>query len=267
MAARRPENALEIQVFAAMRSGHHAIIHWLLCHFPGVTLFRNNVCGPEHSIYRNATRDYICRDAERPQPKDCYAFNVEDHTIDEVVEVLARRENLAWGTSATVVRILILRDLYNFIASRLAAFDFIGYPCEDHSGLWASHAREFARLTQKLPGVLCIRYNDWVRDADYRRSIAVGLGLEPTDAGLQHVPRIGGGSSFDGTRFDGRAQEMAVFERWRAYADDPRFRAHTADPELRRLSRQLFGSEESLGVPPTRLPGRGQDHGARNVSD
>lgn len=239
-------NTYELQVFAAMRSGHHAIVHWLLCHFSGVTLFRNNVCGPEHSIYRNASEELILLDEVRPQPKDCYVFNIEDHTIEQVVEVLeTRRAHLARGSSERVIQILVLRDLHNFIASRLRAYDFIGYPYDDHAELWASHAREFAGETRLLPGLLKISYNEWVGDEAYRRRLSASLGLDFTDSGLQHVPRIGGGSSFDGTHYDGRGQEMAVLSRWHAYAGDEDFRRLTSDPELVELSRRIFGPAQS----------------------
>ncbi len=235
-------NTYELQVFAAMRSGHHAIVHWLLCHFSGVTLFRNNVCGPEHSIYRNASDEFILLDEVRPQPKDCYVFNIEDHTIEQGAEVLrTRRAHLARGSSERVFRILVLRDLHNFIASRLRAYDFIGYPYEDHAELWASHAREFVGETEYLPGSVKISYNEWVGSELYRRRLSERLGLPFTDRGLQHVPKIGGGSSFDGTEYDGRGQEMAVLSRWHAYADDETFRRYTSDPERVELSRRIFG--------------------------
>lgn len=242
-------NALELQVFAAMRSGHHAVVHWLLCHFPGVTLFRNNVCGPEHSIYRNASDEYILLDKVRPQPKDCYAFNIEDHTIEQAIEVLDHRQShLSRGSSARVIQILVLRDLHNFIASRLRAFDFIGYPFEDHAELWASHAREFAGETQLLPGVVKINFNTWVRQREYRAEISKLLGLQFTDAGLQHVPRIGGGSSFDGTDYDGRAQDMDVMNRWCSFADNEEFLRFTSNLEHVELSRRIFGNLDREAV-------------------
>jgi hypothetical protein len=242
-----PDNQVEIQVIAGMRSGHHAIIHWLLCHFAGPVLFRNNPCGAEHFVYRNATDDYVRADAERRQPKDCYVFNLEDPTIEEAAALLAeRRDYLAWGTSGKVYRLLVLRDLPNFIASRLKAegATIPLFPCVDWSGLWASHAREFAGATETLPGLVKVSYNRWVTEEPYRRELAARLGLRFTDAGREHVSRIGAGSSFDGQRFDGRARDMAVLERYRQLGDDPELLAFTADPELRWLSALLFGIPE-----------------------
>jgi hypothetical protein len=241
------ENDLEVRVFAAMRSGHHAVIHWLLCHFAGPVLFRNNALGAEHRVYLNAGEDYVRADSLRPQPKDCYLFNLEDRTVEEVVSLLIeQRSELAWGRSRRVVALLVLRDLPNFIASRLKAdgTTIPGFPCDDWAGLWASHAREFAGLSAAIPGLVKVSFNAWASDEGYRRSLSARLGLAFTDAGRDHVPLIGAGSSFDLQRYDGRAREMAVLSRWREVAADPDFLAFTADAELRYLSALLFGLPE-----------------------
>jgi hypothetical protein len=230
-----------------MRSGHHAIIHWLLRHFDGPVLFRNNALGAEHSVYRNATDEYVRVDARTPLPKDCYLFNLEDLRLTEVARVLEeRREYLARGASRRLYRLLVVRDLPNFIASRLKAdgVTIPAFPCADWSGLWASHAREMAGLTRTIPGLIPVSYNRWAAEEGYRRELSARLGLRFTDAGRDHVPRIGAGSSFDGRRFDGRGREMAVLERFRVLEDDPELLAFTADPELLALSALLFGIPE-----------------------
>ncbi len=230
-----------------MRSGHHAIIHWLLCHFSGPVLFRNNPGAVENLVYRNVADGYAAADAVRCQPKECYIFNLEDHTLEQAATLLMpRHERLGWGASARVVRLLVLRDLPNFIASRLRAEGsrIAAFPCVDWSGLWASHAREFAGVTEILPGLVKVSYNRWVAEEGYRRELARLLGLRFNDAGRDHVPRIGAGSSFDGTSFDGRGREMAVLTRYRQMEGDAELRAFTRDPELRRLSSLLFGIPE-----------------------
>lgn len=237
-------NQWEIQVFAGMRSGHHAVIHWLLRHFDGPVLFRNNALGAEHSVYHNATDEYAREDARAPLPKDCYLFNLEDLPLAEVARVLEeRRDDLARGSSRRLHRLLVVRDLPNFIASRLRAdgVTIPAFPCEDWSGLWASHAREMAGLTRTIPDLIPVSYNRWATEEGYRRGLSERLGLRFTDAGRDFVPGIGAGSSFDGRSFDGRGREMAVLERFRGMEDDPELLAFTADPELRALSALLFG--------------------------
>jgi hypothetical protein len=93
-----------------------------------------------------------------------------------------------------------------------------------------------------------------------------------SDASLRQVSAIGGGSSFDKTamsadltisdafrkwrkflrprtylnlgsylkRLSG-ARQMKVLDRWREFEEDARLREVLADPELRQLSRQIFG--------------------------
>ena len=51
--------------------------------------------------------------------------------------------------------------------------------------------------------------------------IAIRLGLSFTDADINTVPTTGGGSSFDGSHYDGAAHQMKTLERWKFYRDDP----------------------------------------------
>lgn len=66
------------------------------------------------------------------------------------------------------------------------------------------------------------------------------LSVDFTDAGVDAVPLCGGGSSFDGRLYHGRASQMAVQDRWRHFADDAGFR-RLFDPQLRELAAALFG--------------------------
>jgi hypothetical protein len=110
---------------------------------------------------------------------------------------------------------------------------------------WIEHAREFASAEPGLARfgeVTRIAYPRWFGDAEHRAGLAVGMGLVPNETGASVVARFGGGSSFEGQAMSGRAAEMKVHERWRAYAEHPLMRALCADPEVRELSRAIFGA-------------------------
>jgi hypothetical protein len=287
-------NKREFRVFAMKRSGHHAVINWLLLHFTGPVYFLNN-CGfvasteffnfspacdrhdrPDRyretcilagtsSVYYNggrvlakfrhyqAGRDYpstLARllemeRAERaaaeamvfPTVRDCYLFNVEDLDIRDVAMVPL--ETAARGTSDAIRSIIILRDPFNWIASRMKSSFTVSPPILQ---AWKSQVSEALGRTCHLSPTPCvISYNRWLVDADYRRNVSLQLDLRPSDRGVQDVGSFGEGSSFDGRSYNGRAHEMNVMDRWRDYRDDASFRAIFAtDPELGRLSEAFF---------------------------
>jgi hypothetical protein len=82
---------------------------------------------------------------------------------------------------------------------------------------WLENARWCAANPER---VLAIGYDGWVQSASSRAEILARIGLENLDDDIGAVSAIGGGSSFDGLTFDGKAGDMAVMERWREILED-----------------------------------------------
>lgn len=140
--------------------------------------------------------------------------------------------------------VLVLRDPFNLFASRWRASRTTGLGLRSLGQtvvLWKSYAREYLGMTNSLPRRISINYNQWFIDKEYRKTISEAVGLPFSDAGLQVVPDAGRGSSFDRFSYDGKAQEMAVLDRWRRYAKYRSFRRYFQDEELVWLTRLCFG--------------------------
>ena len=154
------------------------------------------------------------------------------------------------GRSARRLDVLVLRDPFNLFASR-RAMGASTLPAATAVRMWKQHAAEYLgrpRYLKRDP--VFVNYNRWVACREYRRGLAGRLGLAFTDAGVDAVPACGGGSSFDGVRFDGRARRMPVFERWLRFAGDPGY-DRLFDPELVGLASRIFGDLPAS----ERLPG------------
>lgn len=231
------------------RSGNHAIIDWVLRQLPSPWTFLNCV-EPEQDPFLSARPqdDGRCRvdSRDREGPLAHLLFSQEDCFL-----------RTAWGERASAVHeqavkrhlgisrirwcdILILRNPYNLFASR-RRFRHPLVPEQTARRIWKQHAKAFlGRRTCVSHPVLGISYDRWAGDPHYRRGIARRLALDFTDAGVDAVPCCGGGSSFDGRLYQGRASQMAVQDRWRHFADDPGFR-RLFDPQLRELAAAVFG--------------------------
>jgi hypothetical protein len=233
-----PKNQVEYRVLAMRRSGHHAVINWMIhlcdgarwCHLNDPPMAKGNPFDHTQDIF-----------GEKGGRRDILLYNVEDVEIAAYLNSQLHKRHDEWfGTSRRVVYVLIMRDVFNLHASRRAK------QVEGHTWLpfrpdvYKSHAREFLGLTRMLDGVLVpVNYNRWVSSRRYRRELAAALGLRFRRGGVRHVAHIG--SSFDGFRFHGKAHKMDLSSRWRRFADDEVYLDSLADPELIGLSTMIFG--------------------------
>ena len=161
---------------------------------------------------------------------------------------------MATGTSERLLRILVLRDFENWLASRIRYHETLRGHFPQLSQivrfgkLWASYAKEYIGETNYLRDapLVTLSFNRWVRDECYRREVLESMGIKLRDNSISYVPGAGGGSSFDATRFSGRAEQMKVFDRWRYLLEEkfddlmPHVRAR--NPEIGRLNEQIFGA-------------------------
>lgn len=243
-------NRQVVRFVGLSRSGNHAVIGWVLQQITGRWCFWNCV-EPKQSPAASARpmddgRRVVAADvdpeAEVEGPtvaKDWVLFSQEDTFLGPALGAEATRvQEEAVGRSHARTDVIILRDPFNLMASRRR----LG--CSAISEvtalrIWKQHAR--AVLQRRAAGgpVAGILYPLWARDAGYRRAIAAQLGLCGAETTIDRVASCGGGSSFDGLTFDGRASEMPVLDRWRHFAEDASFWA-LFDPQVRALCDQLF---------------------------
>jgi hypothetical protein len=196
------------------------------------------------------------------------------------------------GGSARRLDVLILRDPANTLASRLKMLDALTGIKDLRVVItyWKEIARAaLAAEEQAAPATLVVLYNRWFSDEQYRRVLSRRLGGRFSDASLRKVLGYGGGSSFDRTALSAElsvqyvarrwqkllwprtylrlplylkrlrgAREMKVMDRWREFQHDPRLLEAIEDPELRELSRRLFGDlwGEAAPGPRTRRVGQ-----------
>jgi hypothetical protein len=260
-------NQREVRFVGMQRSGNHAVLNWIFSQAPEVRCFLNFIpVDANPFIYfqsKGTYKEFDQGDFLRKfnlrlerlgfhSAKSLFMYSYEDDPLDAVFSEQFERNHDRWvWKSEKRFDVLLLRDPFNLFSSRMkkeSDFRENRYSLKTPEGreilvrLWKQYAREFLGETEHLShNKVVISYNRWFSDREYRRELADHLGLEFSDATLQEVIPVGGGSSFDRSRMNQTASEMKVLERWQHYRDDSDFQTIFRDPEIIRLSDAVFG--------------------------
>ena len=292
-------NFLEFRAYGLMRCGNHAIIEWIQSQYAGqVTCFLNNVKHGDYDPYKSYEQRVVTGiDAQvevedlRAMKKRLLIYSYEDRYELETSEMtfyksvfqpeFEKKRKTYLGDSKYQFDILIIRDPFNFLASRMKLMQVRG-PQGGVTDLslivknWKILAREAIQLTQNpQPGKVVVIFRDWVSDLSYRKGLSKLLMGTYTDTSMENTPEYGGGSSFRDSdkltlrmiadrwrklfnlerykrlghywrRVTAPDKKKSVLERWKQLADDKVYCDLISDYELLELSDELFG--ETPGV-------------------
>jgi hypothetical protein len=255
-------NDLEIKVHGLQRSGNHAILHWIASQSPGAVLLLNDAepgSNPfetmeEYVEYREYREGSVCRSvnlwedesdfdpADAPPERKIIIYSYEDRALTPS----GREQASSWlGASRKFIDLLIIRDPFNFFASRLASWNRLT-GIKDRKALvnlWKRYAAEaMSPAILSRSSTVTANFSLWSASRAYRRALARSLGLRFSDRGFNEMIRIGPGSSFEGYKHSSRASRMRVNHRWKNYVDDETSLSILLDAELQRLAEGLFSS-------------------------
>ena len=274
-------NELVICVFGLQRSGNHAIISWILDNFPGSRVHLNDIRRIDpyldfngmtihglsyytcHRKWHGVNRYIFSRRQFNGQRvgrvddvharfdiariklahKDLLVLSYEDVFLnDPRVHRFLPNATKYIGKSGRQLRVLLLRDPYNHLASVLqhdAAYESAShFTSKLYVDMWKQYARAFANGSPLLEGEsVCINFNRWCDSSEYRRQLAQTIGFSTDGKSFNVVSSVGGGSSFQGVIGD--ARDLGVGERWRVYKDNPLY-SSLFDDEIVEYAERLF---------------------------
>lgn len=220
------------------RSGIHAIQQYISDQLEGpVAVFNDMLPG---RVYHNLWPEY--KNAAHT------IVTIEDCELS----VVASSRIFSWLRPNHVM--LLVRDPFNLFASRFKQLFDTEFTMPKRKAraklmfdlsravmLYPQYIAEFLGQTNHLSAIP-VSYNHWLSD---RTAFGQKLNLPCSDYRPDKVLDIGGGSSFDGVALSGRAHEMKVLDRWRAYATKKRFLA-CLTPDIIRIGRELFGIHKPM---------------------
>lgn len=251
-----------IRVAGMKRNGNHGIVNWILAQHTGNATFCNALHGSES--LSDLRSDPIEAFAHNPQlrkvevtapcEKELLLLTYEDHRVGDVIEPRSPEYYEKWIDHSVnrEINISVLRDPFNFFASRIQAELNGTYPLEcwghcfskgDGAKLWSkwkSYAQRFIDFeASRSRDLIAVSYNHWTVSLEYRKGICQRLDVELlNDEERKIVTGWGAGSSFN----EGIWQQPDTYmNRWRAYADHEVLVEATKDEELMELARLIFG--------------------------
>lgn len=262
-------NKEEWRLVGLSRSGNHAVINWLLGQIEGDYCFLNcaepktnpfDTCRPFNAegdrLETNINHFNIYDEtAGNHSSKEYLMYSYEDCFLGTLNHSTFIKNRIRWtGKSGKKRDVLIVRDAFNLFASRIRSGLLLGH--ETHHGvkgisihalktMYKQHLREFLGSRDNLKGKVCISYNQWVKDKDYRCLIADRLDLNFNDSGIYRVSECAGGSSFDGRGFLREPHNMKVEDRWKHYIDSEEYWS-LFDDEIADYVYKAFGDMEPL---------------------
>ena len=225
------------------RSGNHALVNWLR---PQLQCdFVNNAI-PLGPILRGGSfpnllpfPEWWQRQGRGPmEAVKTLLVTLEDHALHA----------LPFHThNIDMRRLLVVRRPDQLFSSRIrkaSRVEMPAYPADNDAvmrravGIWKQHARCYLGEEQlDYPERIAVSFDAWFADRDYRAKISAALGTGFDDSGFGRVGGEGGGSSFDGTTFDGHGHLMNVGNRVAQLESRERAVLDTvlSDQELQRL--------------------------------
>lgn len=204
-----------INLFSMERSGHTAILHWLLSQAPEPSV-RITV-----NKQRNGWQGYGWYRSDLPKNKDKDIVITNDF-VDTKYAIINFRDIDLWRKDFYPFyaddSIVIIRDIRNLLASRKQhSFNWdLNQTCKD----WKRYVDQVLYEKYRQP-CFPIYYDKWFADEVYRSDILLSLNdkynfnFNISDKGFGHIGTAGGGSSFTGRKHSGQNDRLKVLERYK----------------------------------------------------
>lgn len=243
-----------ITVNGLSRSGNHGIIRWLVGQYKdsGFDVFFHNNAIKNFMEYLNLRGGGAIEGFQTPNPK-FHEILMHITALDKKVfiisfEDLVFDQRLGDITNFADHNIVILRDPLNLFASRIEGLppprgkrgsERTEDKQEQEIKKYMSQYEEFVGKTNYLSNKVCINYNNWVSNTEYRKSLSEQFEVKFTDAryGQRANSSFGKGASLSLPS----EKSEDYLSRYKSYLDEPLFSKIKNNEELVSVALNVFG--------------------------
>jgi len=233
----------EVCIKSLPRSGSHMLPDWVInqthgkVHWAtGMNMMRHRSNDPKSFSKSNHFSLTSKRIALTSTPTVDNGKTMHIYTFEKMHPDAAK--SIPWISAKDTKVIHLIRSPYNFLAS----FVHNTHPnisTQLIRNMWVEYARCWLEDNDEIK----VFYDEFVSNKKYRDWVAREIGVDDrNDDSLQRVTNYGRGSSFDGVKFDGRASEMKVNDRWKVYDSEDWMNRLLADVEVRGLHDKIIAS-------------------------
>ena len=235
-----------ISFFGLMRSGNHAILHFIYRQYNKPKAFLNN-----RDLYGNvkigkSKWDVVSKGYNKKTNRELMLISYEDKDISliDYDRIVANRESLI-GRTEHNINILCIRDPFNTFASRMTykwTNGSIDSPkivnLEMMPTMWKVYAKECLGITNNVPNKIVANFNSWLLSRAFRKKLSKELGQPFISKNWRLVTKEGGGSSWN--EKGKNSSRRRLLRRWKHLKNDSLFRSFFKDDELWDLYEKLF---------------------------
>lgn len=234
-------------VIASQRSGHHAVMGWILSAFPQPRLFLNHVHPKSGKVLGSEGYHGRVKKIKKEEEVNCLLYNIENIELHELDSYkITKQRSKIWLPKHESERrdlIMVIRDPFNTLAAAVK----LGQPRYPPGKIKKMAKRlvqhyKFVdgqnKPTQQQPYV--ISFNEWFASPEYRAKIVkdLDLNLDPE----KPYTELRGRSSFDLRKHKTTAHKMDVLNRYKEMMKNPLYRElFEKQPKLVTLGEKLFG--------------------------
>ena len=236
-------------LYSFARAGHHAVMNWICEQSrPSVYFDNSTILKGENLSIKSNTHTMFPDNSDEIAEVRLRGVNRKGKNIVPILPKVSECKLVVIGfIYANIVKrsnlylknknvIIVLRDPYNWVASRVKHGGGVLLKTKGLLPLWKDYAKICLgdiKLHLDNLNLIDINYNAWFSSEEYRKNLANRLGIQFTDKGLGYLKHMGI-SKFQSEETNGR--KLNVLERYNeidvnSYIDD----------EMKELSKRYFG--------------------------
>jgi hypothetical protein len=225
---------------ALKRSGHHAIIDWVLNQLDGYSIYYNFANKRSGGNIIDCCDSWWASHEQIPDSSILRAAAINFENLTELsprtMEQVEHECRAAFPNARCYRKLFVLRDAYNHFAS-----------CETRRPgswlpkTWTDYAHHFLQQFDSEEQLLVL-FNTWFADSRERFRLCIEFQCDRFVPCQERVSHFGKGSSFDQLTYDGDASSMKVLDRWKNIGHNLLKRMeHTMNPHIHELNGIIFG--------------------------